>query len=148
MEKKMNVNKVSEIFDTCRQLCMLVLQEIERVVIDLFIAECDEDLTYLCMDSTNSSMAITLSLLYSKYINTFTSTDNRRLYMFGFVVTATEFQRYWSAVRCGDRITMEYIQNKWIGVHLLVGKHKCVENYLSVIDLEYKNVDNITLQEI
>ena len=70
---------------------MMVLQEMERVVIDLFSTECDEDLTYLCMDSTNSSMAITLSLLYSKYINTFTSTDNRRLYMFGFVVMATEF---------------------------------------------------------
>ena len=43
---------------------------------------------------------------------------------------------------------MEYIQNKWIGVHLLVGKHKCVENYFSAIDLEYKSVDNIKLQDI
>ena len=92
--KKLNVNKVSETFDICRQLCMLVLQEIERVVIDLFITECDEDLTFLCMDSTNPSMAIPLSLLYCNYINTFTSTYNRRLYMFGFIVMATEFRRY------------------------------------------------------
>ena len=33
-------------------------------------------------------------------------------------------------------------------MHLLVRKHKCVENYLDAIDLEYKNIDNITLQEI
>ena len=74
--KKLNVNKVSESFDTCRQLCMLMLEEIERVLIDLFITECKEDLTYLCMDNTNESMAITLSLLYSNYVNTFTSTDH------------------------------------------------------------------------
>ena len=146
--KKLNVNKVSESFDTCRQLCMLMLEEIERVTIDLFVTECNEDLTYLCMDSTNESMAIKLSLLYINYINTFTSTDDRRLYMFGFVIMATEFRQYWNAVRFGDRITMESIQNKWIGVHLLVGKYKCVENYLNAIDLEYKTVDNITLQEI
>ena len=146
--KKLNVSKVSESFDTCRQLCMLMLQEIERVVIDLFITECNEYLTYICMDSTHGSMSITLSLLYSNYINNFTSTDHQRLYMFGYVIMATEFRRYWSAVRFGDRITMEFIQNKWIGVHLLVGKHKCVENYLNAIELEYKTVDNITLQEI
>ena len=29
-----------------------------------------------------------------------------------------------------------------------MGKHKCVENYLNAIDLEYKKIDNITLQEI
>ena len=33
-------------------------------------------------------------------------------------------------------------------VHLLVGKHKCVENYLDVIDLKYINVHNKSLQEI
>ena len=93
-------------------------------------------------------MAITLSQLYCNFVTNFTSTDNRRCYMFGFVVMATEFRRYWNAMRVGDRITMEFIQNKWIGVYLLVGKHKCVKKYLNAIDLEYKTVDNVTLQEI
>ena len=43
---------------------------------------------------------------------------------------------------------MEGIQNEWIGVHLLVGKYKCVENYVVAIDLKYTNIDNITLQDI
>ena len=43
---------------------------------------------------------------------------------------------------------MESIQNKWIGVHLISGKHKCVENYLNAIKLEYKTIDNTALQEI
>ena len=86
-----------------------MLQAIERVVIDLFITECDEDLTHLYMDSTHVSMVITLSLLYSNYIKIFTAINNQRLYMFGYVTMATEFWRYWSAVRCCDRITMECI---------------------------------------
>ena len=61
--KKFNVLKVSESFDTCRQLCMLMLQEVERVVIDLFVTECNEDLTYLCMDQRingNNTISIIL----------------------------------------------------------------------------------------
>ena len=40
---------------------------------------------------------------------------------------ASGFRKYWSAVKCGDMITIEYVQNKWIGVHLLDDKHTCVE---------------------
>ena len=43
---------------------------------------------------------------------------------------------------------MDSIQNKWIGVHLMSGKHKCAENYLNAIELEYKIIDTTALQEI
>jgi len=52
------------------------------------------------------------------------------------------------ATRRGDRVIMEAIQNKWISIHLISGKHKCVENYLNAIDLEYSIIDNIGLQEV
>ena len=146
--KKVNTNKVSESFDTCRQLCMMTLEEVERLSIDLFITDNIDELDFLCLDPTVKSKAISVAMMYNTYITTFTSTDQMRLYMHGFIRMASEFRNYWAAVRCGDRITMEVIQNKWIGVHLLVGKHKCVENYLNAIDLEYKQIDNITLQEI
>lgn len=68
--------------------------------------------------------------------------------MMGFVRVATKFRNYWKATGLGDRVTMEHIQNKWIGVHLMFGKYKCVENYLNTIELEYKTYDNIPLQEI
>ena len=58
--------------------------------------------------------------------------------MKGFVIISTQFRNYWAATRRGDRITMEIIQDKWIGVYLMSGKHKCVENYLNAIELEYK----------
>ena len=43
---------------------------------------------------------------------------------------------------------METIQHIWIGVHLLVGEHTCVENYINSIDLEYKPIYNIALHDI
>ena len=33
-------------------------------------------------------------------------------------------------------------------MHLMSGKHKCVENYLNAIELEYKTINNTALQEI
>ena len=59
-----------------------------------------------------------------------------------------KFRKYWTASRCGDRITMEHIQNNWIGVYLLSGKLKCVENYLTGTETEYKQINNIILQDI
>ena len=54
--------------------------------------------------------------------------------MFGFIIMATEFCKNWIAIRRGDRFVMEHIQNNWIGAHLLSGKHKCVENYLTEME--------------
>ena len=149
--EKINVNKVSESFDACRQLCMITLEEVERVAIDLFLIEHSAEIQRISgenvMDLTDTA-AIVITKMYNEYINDMKSSDNRRLYMFGFIIMATQFRNYWMSTRLGDRITMEHIQNQWIGVHLLSGKHKCVENYLNAIELEYRNIDNISLQEV
>ena len=147
--KKVNVNKVSESFDTCRQMCMLTLEEVERLSIDLFMVRNDKSVEDIIESSESAdSIGLNITRLYIEYIHEMDSNDHRRLYMFGFIIMATQFRNYWKATRTGDRVTMEYIQNKWIGVHLMSGKHKCVENYLNAIELEYKSIDNIALQEI
>ena len=149
--KKINVNKVSESFDACRQLCMITLEEVERVAIDLFLIEHTAEIQRIAGENVTDvtdTAAIVIAKMYNEYINNMKSSDNRRLYMFGFIIMATQFRNYWMSTRLGDRITMEHIQNQWIGVHLLSGKHKCVENYLNAIELEYQNIDNISLQEV
>ena len=146
--KNVNVNKVSESFDTCRQLCMLTLEEVKRLAIDLFMVKNEKAVKDIFESEQTDSIGLRVSRLYIEYIQEMNSKDNRRLYMFGFIIMATQFRNYWKATRLGDRVTMEYIQNKWIGVHLMSGKHKCVENYLNAIELEYKAIDNIALQEV
>ena len=141
--KKVNVNKVSDSYDTCRRLCMMLLQELERLSIDLFL-----DSKYSSGTYCELTMSIDIAKEYSSFLRNNSTTDQRRQYMFGFIIMATEFRKYWKAVRCGDRIVMEQIQNIWIGVHLLSGKHKCVVNYLTGVETEYGRVSNTTLQEI
>ena len=53
--KKTNVNKVSEHFYTCCQLCMITLEELERLVIDLFLADAGVYIYVLCRDRTLAS---------------------------------------------------------------------------------------------
>ena len=146
--KKVNVNKVSESFDMCRQLCMLTLQEIERLSIDLFLVEYEDEVSLLLSTEISATVGVKIASMYNMYIHNMDSLDDRRLYFKGFIIMSTQFRNYWTATRRGDRITMESIQNKWIGVHLMSGKHKCVENYLNAIELEYKTIDNVALQEI
>ena len=121
---------------------MIVLEELERLSIDIFINATDKT------SFSPTSKSIDLARDYISFLHNHGCTDNRRKYMFGYIIMATEFRKYWTAVRCGDRVVMEYIQNKWIGVHLLSGKHKCVENYLTGMETEYKKISNTTLQEI
>ena len=142
--KKVNVNKVSESFDMCRQLCMISLQEIERLAVNLFFNKTEDEISSICGYNSNY-VGVSIASMYNEYIHDMNSCNNRRLYMKGFIIMGTQFRNYWSATRRGDRITMESIQNKLIGVHLM---HKCVENYLNDIELEYKTIDNILLQDV
>ena len=94
---------------------MMILEELERLSIDMFLLH-----NKLTMFS-KTNMSIDIAKQYISYLKNNDSTDQRRQYMFSFIIIATEFRRYWKAVRCGDRIVMEEIQNIWIGVHLLSG---------------------------
>ena len=127
---------------------MITLEELKRLAVNLFLADAGGDISLLCLDSTLTSLGITMSVMYNNYVRSFSSIDKRRQYIFECINMATEFRNYWVVVRCGDQVTIEVIQNKWRVVHLLVGKHKCVKNYLNAVDLEYNNIDIISLQEV
>ena len=89
-----------------------------------------------------------MHLIHCYHRSTFQMQQKWRKYILGYTNMATEFRKYWIACRCDDRVVMESIQNKWIGVHLVSGKHKRVENYLTAMETEYKKISNTTLQEI
>ena len=106
--KKFNVNKVSESFDTCRRLYMMMLDEIERLAVDLFMNE-NEELITTMVESNIQNIGLHIAQMYNQYINSMKSTDDRRLYLFGFITMASRFRNYWMATRRGDRVIMEDI---------------------------------------
>ena len=67
--KQINVNKVSESFNACRQLCMIILEEVERVAIDLFLIENTAEIQMVVgenvTDLTNTA-AVIIAIMYNK----------------------------------------------------------------------------------
>ena len=72
--KKVNVNKVSDSYDTCRRLCMMLLQELERLSIDLFL-----DSKYSSCTYCELTMSIDIAKEYSSFLRNNSTTDQRRL---------------------------------------------------------------------
>ena len=90
--KKINVNKVSESFDACRQLCIITLEEVERVAIYLFLIDNTAEIHMIVGDNVTDltdTAAVVIAKMYNEYINILDSDDHRILYMFGFVVMVT-----------------------------------------------------------
>ena len=99
---------------------MIIMEELEILSIDIFV---DINIT---TKFSGKAKSIDIAPKYNLFVRNHRSTDNRKKYMFGFIIMANEFRKYWTPVQCSDRIVMEHIQNHWIGVHLLSGKHTCV----------------------
>lgn len=100
------------LFDTCRQLCMITLEEREMLFIDIFVIKHADDLALLSTDTSLQSMGVVVVGMYNSYVSYIISTDDRKVYMFRFVNMATAFRIYWLAIRSGNRVTMEGIQNE------------------------------------
>ena len=84
----MNVNKVSDSFDTCRRHCYLILEELERLSIDLFIESTSPSIF------SDEYKAIDIAIVYNTFIKSRDSTDDRCLYMYGFIIMSNEFRKY------------------------------------------------------
>ena len=67
--KKLNMNKALESFNTCRQLCMLTLGEVERLAVDLFIF--DKAISLQSIVSTDNAYTdgVVIANMYNMYIN-------------------------------------------------------------------------------
>ena len=84
---------------------MITLEEVERVAIDLFLIDNTSEIHMLVGDNViefTDTAAVIIAKMYNEYINNMKSSDNRRLYMFGFVIMATQFRNYWMSTRLGD----------------------------------------------
>ena len=90
---------------------MMILDEVERLVVHLFLNE-NEDLVTTIDESNENNIGLYIAKMYNQYINDMKSTNGRRLYFFGFIIMTTQFRSYWMAIRRGDRVIMESIQNK------------------------------------
>ena len=65
--KKVNVHKVSESFDMCRQLCMITLYELKQLSVDLFLIEYEVELLLLTSIVNSNNVGVTIVSMYNIY---------------------------------------------------------------------------------
>ena len=92
--KKLNINKVSESFNTCRQLCMMTLEEVEIFVVDLVLVDYSIETSTIVGEPSNDETGTKIAMMYNEYIHEIKSKDDRQLYFSGFIIMASKFRNY------------------------------------------------------
>ena len=150
--KKIKYNRVSDSFQAARSLCMILLEELERYLIDVMITiefsneEREEFDTHLARDD----FPILFSKKYIAFLKTnkWSEDNTARRYCCNFVVMARRFRMYWNAIRLGDKLVQESIFCSWIGIFSLLRKRNYVEIALNTIEQEYGSISYKDLEQL
>ena len=87
---------------------------------------------------------------YVLYLNTEAdeTADERRTYMFQFLIMCRIFRQLWHAIQRGDRVMMEKLTCDWIGVFFVLKKRNYVKITLSAIEKEYNDISYSELTDL
>ena len=149
--KRLTSSKVCDSFDLCRQLMFLMLDELDRLAWDMFLCEKRNEIEIMKVNAINDD-AFVLVLVdeYLSYLQSSaqSTTDERRKYMFYYILMGRKFRQFWYAMRRGDRVMQEYITIQWVGVFYLLKKHNYFEICLSAMEKEYGGISYHDLQSV
>lgn len=71
------------------QLCMLTLLELERLAVNIFLVEKEDEVLLVSIMVNSNTIGATIVFMYDKYIHDFNSRDDWRLHPNGFVIIGT-----------------------------------------------------------
>ena len=148
--KKINHSKVSDNYRLCVHMVDIVYEETFRVLFFNFLLEYTAQETYYREESIDELVAIDLCRKFHKYVERKCqeTTDERFKLLVCFFNLVNVFKRYELAMKSGDSIEMEYIENSFCGVFLLLDKNNYVEILLSQMEKKYGKISLTDLQEI
>ena len=152
--KKIKPAKVSDNYRLCEALSLIAYDEIYRVLWFKYIIEHTSKQT----NDTNMQedkesielMTIGLSRGFLEYVECLanTTTDDCLKYACRFFLIMFKFKLYLNAVKVGDAVMMEMVENKFCGVFLLLDKSNYFELCLSQMEKKYATIPYHKLQEI
>ena len=101
-------------------------------------------------ESDDKQIAINLCTMCSKFVDNECDhgINEHMKYMCNFIMFASKFRDFYSAIRAGDRTMQEFIMCEFLGVFYVKKKHKYFEITLLQIEREYKHASYKELQEI
>ena len=149
--KKVKHAKILDSFTLYRQMLLLSLEEMKRLVYDQFLQlPQPTELTNLMTRYGNNSLPI---IFFRKCIYYFlnesaSTTNERRRYLINFIILASKFPRFWTSIRNRCRVNHEAILSSWIVTFSLLNKFNCVDIGLNQIEREYYDISFKELKEL
>ena len=149
--KKLTPKKVSESYNLCKSMLFLTIEEVERLLIDRFIHENSAVLSKtLRKIDCEKVFAIKFSIDFRKYIlrKSNETTDERMKYLLNFYIISREFRLYDQAMKSGDALELERIENSFLGIFMLLDKNTYSKICMEQMEMKYSDIDYKTLHEI
>ena len=132
-------------------MLFLSLEEMERLFYDQFVQSLTpNEVDHILVEHTDEFLPSVFARKYLAYLyaESTTSTDERRKYVTNFIILASEFRRFWKAIRNGCRITQEVILTNWVGIFSLLNKFNYVDIALNQMEREYHDITYKELEEL
>jgi hypothetical protein len=150
--KRIKFGKVSDSFQLSQSLVFLILEELERYLVDVMInIEFDDDDRESLQNMLRSDhFPVWFAKKYIDFLdsNKWSKNNIARMYCCNFVVMARKYRMYWNAIRCGDKVVQETIFCSWIGIFSLLKKLKYVDIAFNTIEQEYGTISYKDLEQM
>ena len=131
-------------------MIVIAYEEVFRLLFFTFLLHYSRMNNVTSTSTQNELLVIDLSQKFNEYIElkARTCTDERWLLLIYFYKLVSLFKSYEKAMRAGDSVSMEAVENVFCGVFLLLDKSNYVEIILSQIEKKYRYSTFQQLQEI
>jgi hypothetical protein len=141
--KKLDLVDVTKTFQQAHELVMLVYDETDRIMRDVFIADyilrgLDEGEVDQLVEA-EEDLALRISSQYREFLSKEMrdSTDWRRRFIANFVLLMRKYDMFCQSERLGDSIVQEHLTSAFLPAFKITGKKNYVSTYLRVMETQY-----------
>ena len=132
--KKLNFLKVSDNYKLCVHMIDIAYEEVFRLLFFTFLLHYSRMNNVASTSTENKLLVIDLLQKFNEYIElkARTCTDERWLLLIYFYKLVSLFKSYKRAMRAGDSVSMEAVENVFCGVFVLLDKSFKKKHYLQM----------------
>ena len=150
--KRLDASDVSNSYRLAHRLAVLVFDEVDRIVMDIFLLRCvsEEKVDALLHFEGGQHLAVYLAKEYNAYINRQVreSRDWVHRFLCNFLVIVHKYLLFLEAEQQGDALTMESVLVEYMPVFYITKKTNSFNTQLRLMELYYNRLPISILQQI
>ena len=151
--KRLDPVDVSNSYRLCHRLVALVYEELERLMLDVFISECiKSEKLHDILQGDNGAEALAVHI--AKTYLAFLSREVResaywlRRYLFNFLLVTKKYMRFLEAEQHGDAIAMEAMVVGYLPYFYITKKRNSFNTQIRLMDVYYHGIPISILQQL